>query len=81
MSNRRRKESDLQSMEETSTKVIKQILFEEDSKDSKKKDSKDEKSKNKSTRLITSPTTGSGSPSEVRQKILAPPKDKPKMIQ
>ena len=81
MSNRRRKESDLQSMEETSTKVIKQILFEEDSKDSKKKDSKDEKSKNKSTRLITSPTTGSGSPSEVRKKILAPPKDKPKMIQ
>ena len=73
-------------MEETSTKVIKQILFEEDSKDSKKKDSKDEKSKNKSTRLITSPTTGSGSPSEVRQKILAPPKEKadivkPKMIQ
>ena len=45
MSNRRRKESDLQSMEETSTKIIKQILFEEDSKDSKKKDSKDEKSK------------------------------------
>ena len=68
-------------MEETSTKVIKQILFEDDSKDSKKKDSKDEKSKNKSTRLITSPTTGSGSPSEVRKKILAPPKDKPKMIQ
>ena len=60
MSNRRRKESDLQSMEETSTKVIKQILFEEDSKDSKKKDSKDEKSKNKSTKLITSPSTGSG---------------------
>ena len=85
MSNRRRKESDLQSMEETSTKVIKQILFEDDSKDSKKKDSKDEKSKNKSTKLITSPSTGSG-PSEVRQKILAPPKEKadivkPKMIQ
>ena len=81
MSNKRRKDSDLQSMEETSTKIIKQILFEEDTKESKKKESKDEKYKPKSTRLTTSPTTGSGSPSKVRKKILAPPKDKPKMIQ
>ena len=81
MSNKRGKDSDLQSMEEISTKNIKRILFDEDTKESRKKESKDEKSRSKSTRLTTSPTTGSGSPSKARKKILAPPKDKPKMIQ
>ena len=81
MSSKKGKDSDHQSMEEISTKNIKKILFDEDTKEPKKKESKDEKNKPKSTRLTTSPTTGSGSPSKARKKILAPPKDKPKMIQ
>ena len=81
MSSKKGKGSDHQSMEEISTKNIKKILFDEDTKEPTKKESKDEKKKSKSTRLTTSPTTGSGSPSKARKKILAPPKDKPKMIQ
>ena len=80
MSNRKGKDSDHQSIERISTKNIKRILFDEETKETKSKESKDEKKKSKSTRLSTSPTLGSGSPSKTRKKIVAPPKDKPKII-
>ena len=80
MSSKKGKDSDHQSIEKISTKNIKKILFDEETKESKSKESKDEKKKPKSTRLSTSPTAGSGSPSKTRKKILAPTKEKPKMI-
>ena len=76
----RKEKTDHQSIEKISTKNIKKILFDEETKESKSKESKDEKKKPKSTRLSTSPTAGSGSPSKSRKKILAPTKEKPKMI-
>ena len=75
MSSRKGKDSDHQSIEKISTKNIKKILFEE-TKESKSKESKDEKKKPKSTRLSTSPTLGSGSPSKARKKIVTSHKEK-----
>ena len=80
MSNRKGKDSDHQSIDRISTKSIKRILFDEETKETQSKESKDAKKKSKSTRLSTSPTLGSGSPSKARKKIVAPPKEKPKMI-
>ena len=57
-----------------SEKTLKRILFKDEAQ------RKDTKKKVKTTRLSTSPTSGSGSPSKARKKMVAPPKEKPKVI-
>ena len=57
-----------------SENTLKRILFKDEAQ------RKDTKKKVKTTRLSTSPTLGSGSPSKARKKMVAPPKEKPKVI-
>ena len=79
MAGRKGKDSDPQSIEKISSKNIQKILFDDETKEPKRKEPKDEKKKSKSTRLTTSPTSGSG-PSKTRKIIEAPSKEKPKII-
>ena len=79
MAGRKGKDSDPQSIEKISSKNIQKILFDDETKEPKRKEPKDEKKKSKSTRLTTSPTSGSG-PSKSRKIIEAPSKEKPKII-
>ena len=78
MAGRKGKDSDPQSIEKISSKHIQKILFDDETKEPKRKEPKDEKKKSKSTRLTTSPTSGSG-PSKTRKIIEAPSKEKPKI--
>ena len=64
MSNKKDKDSD----QDMSDNSVKRILFDEETQETQSKESKDTKKKAKSTRLSTSPTSGSGSPVKTRKK-------------